>query len=455
MNDVIHFDKAWHRDALDRWLAECRRQMDHRFPKIDFEAEYWPVQALYQGQMNWNFEPANVDFAGKDRSFCDVLRCLVAEMMIRGKPKNLLFPIKAFRRLATTSAASIFDVRVPDLRALEAASLVHCRQHPSTANAHYERLMALAKQLALLAKRNVLPALGYNVPSGVRVELRSLEKGARKLRTAKKGTLLDHQMEAFNDAVNAMVDLDPRLDPMDHVAICAMLRTLCAPSRVNEILCSSIDDHVTIEDYAQITPDTKDVGHSAFQMLITMKGSKGAQWSAKPVLTFMIDAFHYSEEIIKKCSKRSRMLVEWYQANPTKLYLPPELEFLRGQMLSRCDLAKIMYLTVSPLRSGVETPVQKVFRALSDRSFKAPNPDRRTEDGRINARKLIDFLPWRDAEEYLIKKIHEAMATCRKVTKLNHYEGDLSKMLFLLDRKELPYLPSASSKRFRSSLSLI
>jgi len=37
------------------------------------------------------------------------------------------------------------------------------------------------------------------------------------------------------------------------------------------------------------------------------------------------------------------------------------------------------------------------------------------------------------------------MADCRKVTPHNHYQGDLSKMLFLFDRDELPYLPFALS----------
>jgi len=76
---------------------------------------------------------------------------------------------------------------------------------------------------------------------------------------------------------------------------------MCAPSRINEVLCCSIDDHVTIEDYAKQTSlDETDQLYQAHQMLlIMMKGSKGSSWSAKPALNFMIDAFKYSMEVIK------------------------------------------------------------------------------------------------------------------------------------------------------------
>lgn len=445
MNKPIRIDVIQHREALDRWLAECRRRMGLRFPKIDFDADRWPVRTLYQtAQADWSFAAPVADFALKDRSFCDVLRCLVAEMVIDGKPKVLLAPIAAFRWLAATPATSVFDLTVADLRTIEADALVHGRAHPSASATISRSLMTLTAQLVLLASKNVLPRLGYHVRTEVRAELHVLWKSRSTTRRAEKGKLLNHKMEALNEALNALIDHDPRLDAMDRVAICTMTRKLCAPSRINEIVCSSIDDHVTVDDYAQRSIDTKHAAHTAHQMLlVTMKGSKGAQWSAKPVLTFMIDAFHYTEDVIKEHGKRSRMLVEWYQAHPATLYLPPELESLRSQALSRRGLAQIMYLTETPTRGGKALAVDLVFTALKDRCFKAPNPDTHAADGRVNARRIIDFLPWPDTEEYLLKRVHQAMADCRKVTQLNHYEGDLSKMLFLFDRDELPYIPYA------------
>ena len=392
MNNIVQFNKTQYRNALDRWLAECKRRMGERFPKIDFDSDHWPVQSLYQtSQLDWTFEGPNRDFANKDRSFCEVTRCLVAEMTISGKPKGLLRPISAFRRLAATPAASIFDITLSDLRTLEAESLLHCKKHPIAANRHHRHLVDLTHQFILLAKKAVLPHLGFRASATARAELRSLEKSTKSGRTSEKGTLLDHKMEALNDAINALVDRDPRLDSMDQVTICALIRELCAPSRINEVLCSSIDDHLTVEDYAQKTPDMMDVRHSAHQLLITMKGSKGAQWSAKPALSFMIDAFHYTEDVIKKCGKRSRMLVQWYQDNPNILYLPPELESLRGTNLSFRDVSKIMHLTDAPGEHG--RAVDDVFSALIQRRFAATNPKRHDAIGRPTSRKLIYFLP--------------------------------------------------------------
>jgi hypothetical protein len=137
MNNVVEFNKLRQRESLNRWLAECRRRMGQRFPKIDFDAECWPVQSLYQtAQANWNFTPSTNHFSGRDPSFCDVVRCLVAEMVITGKPKVLLDSIKSFRRLAATSVASIFDLTVSDLRALEQESLEYCEKHPGAADRH-------------------------------------------------------------------------------------------------------------------------------------------------------------------------------------------------------------------------------------------------------------------------------------------------------------------------------
>jgi hypothetical protein len=443
MNNVVYLDRARRRDALDCWLTECKERMGLRFPKIDFNANFWPVKTLYQTKHpDWNFAHTLADFAAKDRSFCDVVRCIVAETAISGKPQDVSRTIIAFRRLASAPATSIFDLTVANLRVLEKESLAHCKNHPSSANRHLSGLKSIATQLHRLASKEVIGRLGYYVLADVSARLKKLGKSYRVEKHTKSVDLLDYKMEALNDAVNAMLDNDSRLNPVDCVALCATVRELCAPSRINEVLCSSIDDYVTVEDYGRKDVGAQNVTHRAHQLLVTMKGSKGAQWSAKPVLTFMIDAFHYVGDVIKKHGVRSRMLVEWYEAHPRKLYLPPGLESLRGCALSRRDLAEIIYLTPrgGAIKWGYAT---EVFEALIERRFQVPNANTLDVNGRKNARSLIYMVSWADAEEYLLGQVHLAMAVCRKVTPLNHYEGILSKMLFLFDRDEVPFLPYA------------
>lgn len=53
------------------------------------------------------------------------------------------------------------------------------------------------------------------------------------------------------------------------------------------------------------------------------------------------------------------------------------------------------------------------------------------------------FLPFKDVEHFLLKKVHIAIEACRRVTRYNHYQGDLTKMLCLFDPEETPFLPQA------------
>lgn len=445
MNEVMNFNTIRHRKALDEWLEKCRKRMALIFPKIDFFAETWHIRTLYKTeQTDWHFPSQTIDFLEKDRSFCDTMRCLVAEMIINGSPKTLVQPISAFRRLAHTSCHSIFELTLSDIKTVEEFCMLHCREYPFASGRIQTQLARLSLQLSLLADKNVIPKLGYYVRSEINSELRSLSKSPRGKKKI-SSDLLDRKIEALNEALNALIDNDPRLSKMDKIAICTMTRKLCAPSRINEILCSSIDDAVTIDDYVLGPQNVEDSIFNAHKLLlVTMKGSKGAQWSAKPVLSFMIDAFNYTDSIIKENGTRSRMLIEWYQTHPNKLYLPSDLEHLRGNALNRRDLSNIIYLKKT-IRNGTESAVGNIFKALKSKSFRGLNPEKITATGTANSRHEIDFLLWADVENFLLQRVHNAMQCCRKVSHENHYEGDLSRMLFLFDREDLPYLPYALS----------
>jgi len=441
--DETRLDAVRHRRELDRWIDDCRRRMALRFPGIDYDADTWPIRTLHQSeQADWHFPPQISDFAEKDRSFSEVIRCLVAEMVISEKPKILHQPIRAFRRLALTGCHTIFDLTWPAIKVVEEDGLVFCRENPFAACRLRTQLTTLSNQLNLMADKGVIPRIGYYIRADLHRELLQLDR-AYQAKKDRSSDLLDRKIEALNEALNALLNNDPRLTALDQVAISAMMRKLCAPSRINEVLCSSIDDVVTVNDYAQLPIGAEDSLHNAHKMLlVTMKGSKGAQWSAKPVLNFMIEAFNFTEAIIKKYGARSRMLVEWYQAHPEQLYLPLEFEHLRGNAISRSSLSNIMYFKHT-VRNGTEAAVWNIYNALRSVIFKAPNPVSITLSGKLNARCAIDFLPWKDVEDFLLRRVHDAMDACRKVTHENHYHGDLSKMLFLFDRDDVPYLPYA------------
>lgn len=446
MNKPIDLDLLKRRRVLDDWLANCKRRMGLLFPKIDFEADVWLIRKLYRTQQrDWSFTQPMADFAGKDISYHDTLRCLVAEMVIAGKPKEIANPIKAFRQLAAASPYAIFDLKHSDLRELEDRLLTEGRENPQAANALGNVLTILSKITAQLARQGVLPSLGFHIRAATKAELGKIRATFIARKRIGKGDQLDRRMEAFNEAFNRLVDGDPELSDRGRVALCSVALLLCAPSRINEILCLSIDDHVTIEDYVQRTNSELDAVHSAHQMLIlTMKGSKGAEWSPKPVLNFMIDVFHYCVNDIQAQGKRSRMLVEWYQKQPTKLYLPPNLEYLRGKSISRRDLSKIIQLNDNLPDDYQNSTANNYFKELADRKFKAPNPLYNGARGRgALGYRMIDYLTWDDVETLLLMKVNSALDRCRRVTLSNFYQGDLAKMLFLFDDDQVPFLPAA------------
>lgn len=450
MNKLLEpsaLDPILQRAALDKWLEECKRRMGLRFPLIDFLADAWPIRRLYQTeQVDWYFTQPMADFSKHDIYYVDALRCIVAEMFITGKPKVLSYSLAAYRQLAKDYPPRLFDLRLGDLRRLEERMLAHGKANSRSAGVMRSQLVRLSKFITQLSRNGVLPVLGWRPHASTLGELSKIGVAQKAKQREGQGDRLDRCMEAFNEAFNRMVDGAPELSAQDRVALSAGVLLLCAPCRINEPLCMSIDDHVAVDDYAQQA--VEDEAYRAHQMLIiTMKGSKGAQWSPKPILAFMIDALHYAIDIIKSHGKRSRMLVEWYQQHPDTLYLPPDLEYLRGQAISRRDLERIIRLDANLPDDWCNATANNYFKERRDCQFRAPNPGIELQARRRgNLKKTIDYLPWADAEAHLLKKVREALDCCRHVTNFNHYRGDLAKMLFLFDGGKSPaFLPRGTT----------
>lgn len=451
MNQVIKFDLIQRQLTLRNWLADCKREIALKFPKIDFESDHWPIKTLYRtSQKDWYFTEAFADFEGRDQSFCDVIRCIVAEIVIRGVPMSIDQRITGIRLLKDSAAQSIFAITLSDIRRIEDDCLRRAQVNNYSASRELTRLSILQIQIQRSVEKGVIPRIGFRVRRETKCAINNIIKSHRSKISNEKNTTLDRKIEAFNEALNALSENDPRLDSADMVSIALITRMMCAPSRVNEIMCSAIDDHVTVEDYAQWPEDKeRDTRHRTHQMLlVTMKGSKGAQWSAKPALNFMIDAFNYTTDLIKQYGQRSRMLVEWYEKYPTKIYLPPEIEYLRGKDVNRINLAKIINLTDKPKNGQQKASSKTYFDELKNKQFKGVNPTTRLTDQAKYRRSQIQLLSWEDIEKLLLEKVNQALENCRKVTPSNYYEGKLSKMLFLFDREETPFQPWAVNYKF-------
>lgn len=439
MNRSIDLDRFKCELALKTWQAGCRQRMALRYPMIQFDADRWPLRGVTDAP-NFIFSTALVGFADKHPNLAEALRCHLAERVLEGKIKNLHSYAVRFRLLRLTPTDSLFDLDHATLRSIETTELQRARSNPASADSVLLALTQLGQILDTFATKGICPPLRYRMKPETHSELLGLSySNQTKLRQG-RAVALDRQIEALNEAFNALFANDARLSAGDRVALATMGLMLCAPSRINEILCLSIDDYVSVDDYVRRAPNKEtNTVHAAHQMLlITMKGSKGAQWSAKPVLNFMIDFFNYCLNIILAHGERSRMLVQWYQQHPDRLYLPPELEHLRGTDITFRSLSKIMNLSDKDSKRSQATNAMKT---LGPKRFIVPNPNLITKNGRLNAFAEVEAARWDDVEQLLLTYVRRALESCRIVTSRIHYKGDLAKMLMLCDHGQVPYLP--------------
>jgi hypothetical protein len=446
MNRSVDFDRFKYELALEKWLASSRQRMAQRYPTIPFDADIWPIREITDlGTPDISFTSSESSFSNKQTSFADALRCYMAELVLGVRAKDYTHFMSQFRVLRLAPVDSLFDLDYTALRTVESTMRQRAQRTPSSASKALNDLHALSRILDTLSSKGVLPRLRYRMKQETRAELLELTKTHQAKWRSAKADMLSRSIEALSEAFNALFENDPRLSSGDRVAIATMGLELCAPSRINEILCLSVDDYVTIDDYARrAAGKASDTIHAMHQLLlVTMKGSKGAQWSAKPVLNFMIDLFHYCLKVIIANGERSRMLVRCYQQNHDKLYLPPELEYLRGKDLTVLDVRNIMALADQDDSTTLGAAERLFSVELRSKRFKVPNPNPIQIDGRLTKRHEVYAAHWNDIESLLLEKTYAAMEDCRKVTSNNYYKGDLAKMLFLFDSDNAPYLPSA------------
>lgn len=445
-------------EALKTWAAECQARMKERWPDIKFDAAQWPLQTLYRTKsLDFSFSAAAEAFAKRDPSYMLALRCLAAEQTLEGKNKTADWLLKAWRLLHALDSplSSMTRQHVVDLE----AAAVEATTQASASNLLY-KLQLLSRQLDELGRRGVVDRLAWGPSPNTRTALRKLSQSNSKAFRKQKAATLDNKIAALAEATRAMLKGDGRLSNEDRAALAVMNILMCAPSRVNEPMSLIVGDRYTIEDYATRSAErAEDDLHSVHQLLL-IKGSKGADWSPKPILNFMVGLVDECWKVLLKTGERSRMLVSWYEENPTKLYLPPALEHLRGKDISKAALWQIVHLTDAAAPQAGIGAIHLIWNDFKRAGIvrHIPNPKTVRSDGQKNGVKTIGVVPWDDLEPRLLERINERLASLRKVTKTTRYEGTLSNMLMLLDSEWTSYLPGAVKyswlrKRFKQTAS--
>ena len=460
MSQMIDLELARRVETLQALGGTCRQEMHLRWPDVDFDGESWAIKTLYGANMLdvW-FSMAIKDFTDKDPSYILALRCLNARKAFEGKTKTWRLMHDAWR-LLNNQTVSLAALRRHHMHELE-GSLVKTAT-PLSAHPISSALSMLGSMLDELAHLEVISHLAWGPSAATKATLRNLKSHGRMATKDKKQIdVLDRQIEGLSDATKAMLLNDERLSAMDRSAIAVANILMCAPSRINEPLCMRITDRHTIEDYAK-RPSTDD-GGKLFQahQLLLMKGSKGAAWSSKPVLNFMLGLSEICWNNILQLGQRSRTLLKHYERTPDTLYLPPELEHLRSEPVSKRALWQIVNLSDQvPSSREVTSILTGVWATFINRQEGKPsalimvdNPLTHRSDGQRNNIPMVAALPWDVAEAYLLDRVHERMKAMRRVTVQNSFDGPLSEMLMLVDSDRTPYLPQAwNDNTFRSRL---
>jgi hypothetical protein len=458
LNPSVDMERARRARSLKVWLEKSKEDFNapHRFPQIEFEGNTWPIRSVCKTRLaDVRFESIFAALKGLDDTFGQMVRCFAAEEAVADEKRDLTRLFNAWRALARVAPPCLIDLRVTHLVQLEAQILQESIEGRSAADGQ-SKLDQLERDVVRLVKLGVVGPLNWQVSHDCRKTLRDLEVKRRTAFRQDKACILDRQIEALSDATRAMFLRDPRLSRYDVAVLATMNVAMCAPSRVNEPMCMAVDDVFTLEDYAARPKDlemTTDLGRA--HMVLLQKGSKGASWNAKPALNFMIALLEECMKILIAGGQRSRMLASWYEEHPDQLFLPPELEHLRGKMIERETLWQIVNLTDRLPTTSERSSVNPIMNDMKAAGLVQVVRNRRVNrvTGGKNTRTTIGAVAWHHIEQALLRRVKAALESCRRVTNMNHYEGRLSKMLMLFDSDITPYLPkSLKYSTFRKRL---
>jgi len=119
-----------------------------------------------------------------------------------------------------------------------------------------------------------------------------------------------------------------------HVIVSATTAILLAsPDRINEVL--------RLEEKCESIRKNKD---GAELYGLRWRGSKGADSAIKDIVSSMVDVVKEALNNIRNKTKAAREVANWYEDNPTRVFLRPESESLRTKdLLSSREVANILW----------------------------------------------------------------------------------------------------------------
>lgn len=308
-------------DNLNGFIDMCRNQLTMFGKDLDFDTNVWDltndIELKGSGNKKVRVPFCNLESAG-DRDF---------------EPMQMPFLVFAkayFRYMHALRPTKIVGQRIAVLRIVEAAlralDKVPCvlnitidvlnraaeinakRYEESTAYRHGVQLEMLANFLA------------DNDLTRTRLDWRNPIR--RNTDTVKVGKEFD-DIRSKKLPSQAALDALPMLynmvsSPGDRIVMSIVAILLSAPDRINEVLLLPADCEVE---------QTKSDGTKAYGL--RWWPAKGADPMVKWIIPSMVDVVRAAIRSIRGLTDKGRVIAEWYERNPDRVYLSPETSHLR------------------------------------------------------------------------------------------------------------------------------
>lgn len=339
MADVFVFIPRAQREArqnLEQFVQDCRERLAVFGADLDFDADVWDLTKLFLGTR------------GKRSVTTMNFTTWGAAKRETGGPMPEPFKsfAKAYMRYQQGLRPSLsFEGRLIALRALCAAA-TECEGAPDACMLlpfHFNRAAQLIQervqessayqygiQLELIA--NTMNDCGLLAhPGPWRSPIR------RRDCIGKVGKEFDERRIAklpTRAALEALAAIFKVAEEVVDVMVTSAVAIMCsAPERINEVFRLGLHSEVQQPNSA---------GDPVYGL--RWYPSKGAAPQVKWTVQSMADTVKKAIARVRTVSEPARALALWYEKNPTRIFLPPDLEHLRGvEVLRLADLSQILF----------------------------------------------------------------------------------------------------------------
>ncbi|MDB5335954.1 MAG: integrase family protein, partial [Planctomycetaceae bacterium] len=341
MKNVVHFRARADvtvQENLQGFVEVARSHLSIFGANLDFDSDVWDITEYIhlRGKGNNRMRLQFLSFRPVGQSLA---------------PSSLAEPFKDFAKAYIRYMQGLRPTKIPThrlvaLRALEASLL----ENGGVADARLTTGFILNRATQLIGER-------YAKTTAYRIarQLETLAAFMAKNRLTAASCRWRSYLVRPNDADRVGKEFDQRrrerlpsqsalaalplvfraaISPADVIFSSAAALLVSAPDRISEVLTLRVDCEVN---------DQKPDGGSVYGL--RWFPAKGAEPMVKWIVPLMVPVVREAIARIRLATDEARRMARWYESNPSKLYLPPDLEHLRGaKLLTKKDMVQLFNL---------------------------------------------------------------------------------------------------------------